>query len=103
MPTDSLRRLIDTLISRTQKGDIKWNITDNEYAFILVTENGGVSVDSVDRDGRRPFRLRLYNDDAAIIDTMQDDEYPHLAELYEAARASARDIDTFVDRFLSGL
>jgi len=34
---------------------------------------------------------------------MQDDEYPHLAELYEAARASARDIDTFVDRFLSGL
>lgn len=104
-----LEELIKRLNLATAKGDLEWQPTDDETAFVCTFDGPSVELRSKDKDGTAPFILQVLNDKGNIIESFRSDtgvdpwdDYG-LEELYERARRSATNVDDVLDSILRDL
>lgn len=102
-----MKKLINTLLSRTQNGQVSWDSASNEGSFIWSAKSGSVMVFPTDNDGRAPWSVRLIAGDGQTIEEESydggDEDYEIAYDLYRAARSNALDIDRTIDSLLNEL
>lgn len=106
--TQRLEELVKRLNLATARGDLEWQPTDNETAFVCTFDGPSVELISKDKDGAAPFILQVLNDKGNVIESITDrgdDPWAdyNLAELYERARRSATNVDDILDSILKDL
>jgi hypothetical protein len=109
--SDRLSLLCERLSAATLAREAQWN-ADGDDSFLWVHPEGGVTIESRDKDGQPPYELRIYNPDHEPVDELASDlvadEEPApwngaLAALYRAARRSALHADDIIDALTNAL
>jgi hypothetical protein len=111
--------LTNRLIAGTELGQVDWQTTDNETAFVCTLRAASVAITSVDDDGVSPFSLLILDQSGDVVDSLttrvqrlpaQDSGQIRVApwnepleRLYEVARRNALNIDKIVDELLAEL
>jgi hypothetical protein len=108
-----MEQLLALVLRQTQAGKVRWEPTENAYAYALPRGGVAVVVESVDSDGYRPYQFSLVNPDdytyrLEVLEQYYDDDsdtwvYPELEELYEMARRQALNIEPLMDTLISEL
>lgn len=107
--TKRLEELVVRLNLATARGDLEWQQTDDETAFVCIFGGPSIELKSKDQDGAAPFILQILNDKGNVIESIRSDtdnnpfEDYGLSELYERARRSATNVDHIIDSILRGL
>lgn len=115
---EKLANLAERLLEWTLEGRVSWQATHDEEAFAHVAPGGSVTIRTLDANGDFPHILELFDHDGAPVDkicshripagvrSMSDREWEPrpfaavLAELWDAARAQALNIDAIVDSII---
>jgi hypothetical protein len=109
IPTD-VQRLIQALISQTERGQIAWQpVDDQATGFLHTGKAGSVSIISEDQDGEHPFVVSLLTPEGVRADSWtsfdkSSGEYlpdaPLLESLYAIAKRSALGATSLVAELL---
>jgi hypothetical protein len=111
-----LTNLARQLISSTDRRVINWEVAGEEASFSCKLTAGTATIESVDKDGREPFKFSLTTPSGELVDYIETEWYGEedgdaepaswnslLTDLFEAARRSALKIDGLVDAMVQEL
>ncbi|MEU4329036.1 hypothetical protein [Nonomuraea dietziae] len=106
-----MRELATSLLYSTRSGHIKWVSTDKEDTFIYSGTRASVTVTSwTDSDGDLNIAMGLLDNHGAVAEVLSSQWgngpapwNADLAQLYEAARHSAFDIDSLINSLMSDI
>ncbi|MFF2605823.1 hypothetical protein [Arthrobacter koreensis] len=105
--TEKLRKLVDTLVSRTKEGRANWSPGSRDDTFLWSTPSGSVVVFPEDHDDQPPWTVRILGSEGQILEqesfSINDNGFKAVDELYALARANALDIDSTIDALLEDL
>lgn len=104
----SLLALANQLITATHEGKVDWHGDTSLTSFTFATgHTGSVTISSMDADGGSPFELVLLNSEGVAIESLETSppsSIPSIGTswdgtlrmLYEAARATAVDVNSVI-------
>jgi len=94
-----VHQFVQRLIKGTAAGRVEWR-QENDRQFFAAAEGGTVTVGSRTARGEHPYSLTVENANGVVVDetsTILGDYYTTeeaaIAQLYEAAREAALDLD----------
>ncbi len=104
--TDKFVKLLKELIIATKNGKVSWSETPDENEFRVVLGPGMVRVGrhevvGEDVQSYKYFSAKLLNRDANLVEELHEEQQGLIAELFEAARRSARGSDRLLDDMLA--
>jgi hypothetical protein len=103
------------LVERTVSGQIEWREVVPANAFQLDIPSGAIVIETVDSDESPPYRMTIHNPEGQEVDALEQEweayegeSYPAdwnvtLADLFEAARRNALDIDSVLNGIIQDL
>ncbi|HLL75458.1 MAG TPA: hypothetical protein VK421_09330 [Pyrinomonadaceae bacterium] len=111
MASTKLNQLIDLLYERTQKGQVNWESTPDEDAFVVHFSELSLSIRSgYDEDGDEFVSISLRNQNGRVIDNdyfwdamTETGAWDKAFSLYSAAKRKALGVDEALDRILDEL
>lgn len=103
-----LRQLAEAALTRTRAGQMDWRPMSDEDAFLFSGASSSLVVDYFRSSGR--YELRVLNSRGTVVESIDGEPVDIwgegqsvgqlLAELHEAARRNALDIDALLDNAL---
>ncbi|MCS3860350.1 hypothetical protein GGP86_000098 [Salinibacter ruber] len=110
---DKYIKLINSLINRTEEGDVEWRDTSTSKQFAVYLDSGNITVDyypeSRSRQSERPegYSITIFNDEGNKVDEIKaarpenNEDYDILKELYSTAKRSYLKVDETIDGMIS--
>jgi len=112
-------QIAQALLDQTKYGNIEWQSTDDDEAFLYSTSNSSIIIDTASRTGPQPYWLKILNQRGTVVETLDynpqaEDEWMEsqvtenkvgalLGKLHEAARRQALQIDDVINAVLREL
>ena len=102
--SEQITTILGILLRRTEGKEVAWEPTDEETVYITTVPSGSIIVESVDRDGRAPFRLSIVNKDGVLMDSVTESRGSGpLGLLYAVIQRQVAGIDEVLDKVLREL
>lgn len=114
MAEQKMHVLINTLVEKTNRGELSWDTTDLDDVFQLTFSNNTIRLSL----GRSPSNLseeayfiNIYDSNGKLIDSINDEDlgdlfsnaFIQLRGLYQNARRTALGVDKAIDDILDEL
>ena len=107
--TSRLVSLVKSMLAATLADRLQWETTDAQGTFLVARPQGSATIRSVDGDGNAPFEFSILAQDGEVIERLKEDRHleapwdEDLSNLYDAARRSAYDIDSTIDKWVNDI
>lgn len=114
-PSPKMALILQAAIRQTAEGRLGWEPdADDPSVFMTSLEDALLTIDSVDGDGLKPYRLSVIRDDdqRTVLDFIAQTtgadpwspySFPEMEDLWFAARRIALDIEPVLDSVLTQL
>lgn len=96
--------LVDSLLARSQEGELEWKTTSNPLTYLLTLKDSSIAITKDITHIELVFR----NEKGEVVRTVvihtgTDSFYKKAAELFDLARKKATNSDDIIDRILKQL
>jgi hypothetical protein len=115
MSYDRQKKLVQTLIQKTEGGQLDWKASVNDEAFHISIKENTIQIEQMPREDTVDILISLINDQGAAVDSFTDVDL-NLSEptgqktwfrvmrgLYESARRTALGSDRVLNKILEDL
>lgn len=110
MKPDKLENLVRALIRQTEQGKVHWEATPSENIFRAWIGDGGVKIAQLcepappdEGPGTTNYGFWVLNDNAEVVDEIEQNGGLFLETLYRNARRNAKRADQVVENLLEAL